>query len=454
MGWRLAIGLSGCWMLVCAPLLVSAAELFPYRAKITAEEAAIQSGPGDNYYPVVKLPRGETVEVYRHDPGGWYAIRPPEGSFSWVAGEFVRPLENGLGEIMGERVVSRVGSRFSDIRDVIQVRLDNGEEVAILGVQPPAEGSTENKTWYKIAPPAGEFRWIAARFVEREGLAPPTTPVVRSESPEPQLYEPTASATPGTASSTPATAAPTGADKVIALEQKLQEMSSQLQALSQKTAAVGWMTKGQAPPRNSPPATTQSLPVATRKLPPSQASTVPELLGELELQFSEMVADDTLTWDFRQLSARVEETLARAESANDRGRARALLFKIEKFEDIRQRYATVVARRNAAERDAPATSTARLARRPQLEQDDGTPRYDGVGRLTQVVAQKAGAPPYALLDESGKVRYYVSPAPGVNLRGYLGYDVGVSGILGYLPDQEVRHVTAKRIESLEAPTLR
>ena len=52
---------------------------------ITADDVYVRSGPGENYYPTDKLKAGQEVEVYRHDPGGWYAIRPPKGSFSWVA---------------------------------------------------------------------------------------------------------------------------------------------------------------------------------------------------------------------------------------------------------------------------------------------------------------------------------------------------------------------------------
>lgn len=425
-------------------------DAFPYRAVVTADEVNVRSGPGDNYYSVQKLARGETVEVYRHDPGGWFAIRPPEGSFSWVAAEFVKPIEGGLGVVVGDRVVARVGSVYSDIRDCIQVRLDNGEEVEILDVQ--RTGNVEGpKTWYKIAPPAGEFRWVQGRLVEREtranrAAADKVAPkdrvadVPAEPTKEPTLYEPDEKKT--LAAVAPATGAPTGADQVIALERRLQELANQVQQLTGKRPATGWTSKDS-------PAT------ARKPLPPSQATTVAESLDEIDLQLSEIVTDDTLVWDFRQITSRAEEALARAESASDRSRARALLVKIEKFEDIRQRYMAVVAHRNAAERDARGSTTgSRLARRPELEDESAASRYDGIGRLTQVVAQKAGAPRYALLDDQGKVLYYVSPAPGVNLRPYLDREVGVSGILGYLPDQDVRHVTAKRVEPLEANRLR
>ena len=106
------------------------------------------------------------VEVYRHDPGGWYAIRPPQESFTWVAARYVEVGEDGLGTITGEQVAARVGSTFSDIRDVIQVRLYEGEVVEILG-EKQFTGRSEAGKWYKIAPPSGEFRWVFGRLVDR-----------------------------------------------------------------------------------------------------------------------------------------------------------------------------------------------------------------------------------------------------------------------------------------------
>jgi SH3-like domain-containing protein len=143
------------------------AESFPYTAYIRSDDVNVRSGPGDNYYPVSKLARGDVVEVYRHDPGGWYAIRPPAGSFSWISGEFLKPIDGSTAVVIGDRVVARVGSAFSDVRDCIQVRLERGEEVDVIEAKRFNEGPAA-QTWYKIAPPAGEFRWVSGKFVERE----------------------------------------------------------------------------------------------------------------------------------------------------------------------------------------------------------------------------------------------------------------------------------------------
>ena len=157
---------------------LSAAEpTFPYKAYITADDVYVRSGPGENYYPTDQLKAGTEVEVYRHDPGGWFAIRPPKNSFSWVSSRHLQVDGNNLGTVTDERVAARVGSRMSDTRDVIQVRLHKGEVVEVLEPRRHPEAGSRQAgalpvaanpptTWYKIAPPAGEFRWVSGRFVD------------------------------------------------------------------------------------------------------------------------------------------------------------------------------------------------------------------------------------------------------------------------------------------------
>ena len=79
-------------------------------------------------------------------------------------------------------------------------------------------------------------------------------------------------------------------------------------------------------------------------------------------------------------------------------------------------------------------------------------RYDGTGTLTEVVSRKPGDPRFALLDDDGEVRYYVTPAPGVSLRTYVGRQVGVNGPLGYLPEAGARHVFAQRVMEVDGDT--
>ena len=80
-----ALGLS------CAT--IAAAEDFPYTAYIAADKTDVVAGPGHRFYATDRLSRGTKVEIYREEASGWLAIRPPDGSFSWMPAEFVERLE-------------------------------------------------------------------------------------------------------------------------------------------------------------------------------------------------------------------------------------------------------------------------------------------------------------------------------------------------------------------------
>jgi hypothetical protein len=134
---------------------------FPYRATVAANEVAIHSGPGSVHYVSTKLELGKTVEVYRHDPGGWCAIRPPGGSFSLVPATVVEELGDGIGEITEDGTQAWVGTDLGPVEKPLwQVKLKMGERVQLLGIAtwPDPKGFTTS--WYQIEPPAGEFRWI------------------------------------------------------------------------------------------------------------------------------------------------------------------------------------------------------------------------------------------------------------------------------------------------------
>ncbi len=153
------------WLIATILPIVGCGELvgaeFPYVAYVNTADVYIRSGPGRDYYPTDKLQKGEKVEVYRHDPGGWYAIRPPRRSYSWVASRHLDAVNANLAVVNSPRTVARVGSAFSDVRDIIQVRLDQGEKVELI--EPKSDSP-----WCKVAPPAGEFRWVFSKYVDRD----------------------------------------------------------------------------------------------------------------------------------------------------------------------------------------------------------------------------------------------------------------------------------------------
>ncbi len=369
---------------------IAADATFPYKAYVTSDDVYIRSGPGDKFYPTDNLKAGTEVEVYRHDPSGWYAIRPPKESFSWVSSRHVQIGANHLGTITDERVAARVGSRFSDMRDVIQVRLNKGERVELL--DPPRDdvNNAPAVAWYKIAPPAGEFRWVSGRFVDPNFVRDGTrrTDTRRTEN---------------------------------AARDATVDLTGRAAALPLVVTPV---------PRTASPAQYQKQ------------------LDDLELELSAIVVEDPAAWDLSDLRQRAETLFDQAKSATERGHSRMLVGKIARFDDIKRRKLQLAS-------SAPAAAATPSGPPPSpLPAGDPDGRFDARGQLIRVPNPKPGGPQYAILDAAGNLRCYVSPAPGVNLRSYVGQQVGITGIRGYMPEQRATHVMARHVNVVEGGTIR
>ncbi|MDZ7616354.1 MAG: SH3 domain-containing protein [Patescibacteria group bacterium] len=377
---------------------------FPYTAHVAADDVYVRSGPGQNYYPTEKLTAGEKVEIYRHDPGGWYAIRPTKESFSWISAHYLSPGENNLAVVNGENVAARIGSRFSDIKDVIQVRLQKAEVVEVLGAEMDESGATR---WYKIAPPSGEFRWISGRYVDRQ-----PTPVGLRES--------------GGAAASPLTTSPAS-------------------SAPESPAVSDGSLQAAGPPRIAPP-----RPDGPRVLGPEQFRNE---LEQIDLELSAMVVEEPTVWHFDRLQLHAEQLLREAQTAVERGRARVMVDKIARFADLKQRHQQVASLREQTDR-----ATQRWAQLSPMQgaaagvgtaaPNSAGARFDGTGQLIRVTSAKPGAPQFALLDEKGNPSVYVTPTPGLNLRYYVGQQVGVNGTAGFIPEQRARHIMASHVQPI------
>ena len=177
-------------------------------------------------------------------------------------------------------------------------------------------------------------------------------------------------------------------------------------------------------------------------------------MEEIDLALAAMVVEEPTVWHFDDLSRRAESLLAQAQTALERGRARVLVRKIGDFDGIRQRYADLNVVRRRAERTRQLLAERTPTDRRAEAESDVASRFDGVGELTRVQSPKAGAPQYVLLDREGKIRCYVSAAPGVRLRHYLGRRVGVNGTRGYIYEQRAQHVMAKHVSELDHGRMR
>ncbi|MCE9557067.1 MAG: hypothetical protein K8T91_27280 [Planctomycetes bacterium] len=459
------------WALLCA--VATADETFPYTAYVTSDDVYVRSGPGKNYYPTEKLVRGSEVEVYRHDPGGWFAIRPPQGSFAWVVGSDVRLLPDraGVAEVAKDHTLAFVGSRFSDVRDVRQVKLDRGELVEIVGEKRfVADGSSKAETWYRIAPPAGEFRWVAGKFVTRQGHAVPNatadagTPASRGRKPSEETRTEgivqTQQATPPGADAPGSPLAAVERNEVVALPTGVMQDSAVRPAAYEESAQ---------PARSAPPTRTAraTLPQERRTASGREAVSLPTApagapanslqmeLDDINLKLSLMIAEEPTTWKLDALKSRAKAALNASRSALDRGRASTLLREIAKYEQIRTQYsASAALRQQTEQRNELLANSAAVAAESVAPVAADTTKFDGVGRLTPVHSRRPGAPRFALTDAKGNVVTFVTPEAELPLANYVGRVIGLTGQRGYMPQLGKPHLTAKRITELDATVLK
>lgn len=213
------------WMVLAASLY---AQSFPYTATVCDDTATIHCGPGRSFYVTDSARSGDTVEVYKHTLDGWCAIRPPAGSFSWVAARYVQTLDTDLGEISSNRAPCYVGSRLTGEKSFSQIEIPLGRKVEIL------ESPTETMdAWYRIAPPSGEFRYIHGKF-----LTPNRTGVTElPQTPQPELASTIAPAVAAPASPIP----PVNEEGTF--EYHYQQMDADLSYILAGSDATQWETQ-------------------------------------------------------------------------------------------------------------------------------------------------------------------------------------------------------------------
>ncbi|MGD9632040.1 MAG: SH3 domain-containing protein [Pirellulales bacterium] len=435
----------------------------PLHATVVSPGAPVRSGPAESYYLTDTLPEGTAVEIYKRNDDGWCAVRPPEESFSWVFAQNVRLVSDELAEVIKDKSPARVGSRLSSQRDVVEVRMKQGERVTILG-----QDDRDGGVWYKIAPPAGEFRWMRARDLGMEESSPKSADAsgsyvtttdkryavrtvageqpIAGEEAAPIAAPPLAPVETITSTTMPAAPAP------------LPKPNDQwAPAKSQIPTAADVTPLGVAPVASTPAATT----------PPASSAELAQHLQRLELQLSRMVAEPPGTWNVAPLEQAAEQLLAHAETVQDRNAVKSTLAKIDRFSSIQRRYAAGNAGAMRLPANMPSTSmpsaptagtpmiagTTSLNAAPVAGAQPNSP-YDAVGILRPVVSKRPGAPQFALVNAQGQVVTFITPTPDVNLQPFIGQQIGVTGSRGYIPEFRRAHVTAARVAPLNERMIR
>ncbi|MHB8866552.1 MAG: SH3 domain-containing protein [Pirellulaceae bacterium] len=399
-------GVTACflWCGVLGTIVRGAEPTFPYQAEVAVDEVEVRCGPGWDYYPTQRLRRGSAVEVYRHDPGGWLAIRPPQGSFSWMtARHLTRTSERSVAEVALEGAVAWVGATQTGIvQHKWQVRLEQGERVEVLGEEAMTVGpGFATETYCRIAPPAGEFRWIHAEQAVSSPRADNASIVPTQTSPPRSVGGPSAP--------------------------------------DNRDLSTG-IARGD--------------------------DTAPELakkIEELKIELSLLVTEQIEQWDLESLQQRADALAQQAASPTTARELKGISQRIAEFQTLQRRHQK--ARQPAAGDDPeqinkhsisgvsqtfshdqqPEVSPAVSVEATPASGDSKGTRCDAEGWLMPVHSTKRVAPPFAVLDDDGRVRAYVTPTPGLNLRRYTKKYVGLVGDQRYVSTLRAPHITAERV---------
>ncbi|MCO6455162.1 MAG: hypothetical protein J5I93_07670, partial [Pirellulaceae bacterium] len=350
----------------CLLALLSAAPAVGPTAReayVSRDQAPVRSGPGSEFYATDHLGRGTRLEVYRRDPGGWLAIRPPENSHSLVPLRQLRETKTaGVWQVADPQTVAWVATRHGPLANhKWQVQLEVGELVRVLGQDQFALVETgPRETVARIAPPAGEFRWIHEDFVADTPLLPTV-----------EQAGPGAQAGPGGQVVAEGIELADyqliveGDDRLAAPPVSpagFSEPAGSQPSQQQWRPARGKPAAGHAPVPAPTPIGTDTVPSATGKENSDPLDALPSAtLQELDVILSLMVAQPPEQWDLAPLRAKLLEMVDQGESALERGRARLMLEKLTQFAELQERHRQVdrLAPRPGSE-VAPAQATARI----------------------------------------------------------------------------------------------
>lgn len=428
------------------------AEQFPFPVYAAESGVVVRGGPGEAYYSTQELKRGDELVVYRIDDKDWFAVRPPQGSFSLVSANAVADQGNGKGEIVRHGAASRVGSSIHPMQDTVHVRLEKGEWINILGSQ-----MRDGLKWLRIEPPHGEFRWVHRGDVTMTppGEKPPMNP-------DPAV---SAKVLPLGHNGDRYSAPPLGGadDPAWTARDDAAKPLPQVGAALPPAGSNGSVSVTPRTEDTGGASGTRTEPVAA---PATGDEAFDRQMFVLEVVLGQIVAYPPEKWNLGGLEQDAANLLASAKTEQQREAVRQFAARLNRFSAIRRQHEllpsvdTLLAARSPVVGSPPPTTTAPLANTIARSVSDATgasgddARFDAMGLLRPVASKRPDAPKYALVNDTGQIITFVTPAPDVNLQPYLGRRIGVSGQRGYMAEFNHRHVTAGRVQPVGDRVLR
>lgn len=137
------------WFFILMPLQALAAqEIFPFLAEVKSDSVKVRAGQSVNFEEVCELDAGEEVVVTGRS-FSWYKIKLPVSATSFISAQYVYPVNEQDGEVIGDRVNVRARP---DANSTVLGQVRAGENVKIL---------KKTGEWYQIRPLEESSGWIA-----------------------------------------------------------------------------------------------------------------------------------------------------------------------------------------------------------------------------------------------------------------------------------------------------
>lgn len=499
-------------LLTVAGLLLArssrAAEEYPYTAYVTADEVSVLSGPSTRHYMTHRLFAGDEVQVYRREATGWLAIRPPEGSYSWIPADVTEETnDRGVCRVLSE-IAAFIDTPDKTIKKMdYQVKLRPGELVEVAG-EVTHKTANGDEVWLKILPPAGEFRWIHVQQVSKSPPREQDLAVARQERDIPR-------STPREYREVQA-AVGTGVNRVkeslaamsalnAARREKPTQPAIELRDLNAKpgdsdvrpvehqqpvnvtrdynASPDGFVKRKPRPIENTAgvPAPSSDLRMASREQMQNSIHGTPRTSN-----FNDLPNKPSLQPNGLQASP-IKNTSSNSSVSRDLGPSFDAATATEQLAKLDVELSVRVAQprelwnldaiRNQTQRivDGGQTPAERGQARLLLEKirkfeetfdmpndpilaarskagagSASDARYDGVGLLQPVLARNGqlAVAQYALVDSDGNPVAFVTPGPGLNLRRYENKPVGIYGKRGLIEKLNKPHLVAERVIEL------
>jgi hypothetical protein len=399
---------------------------------VEEDNVEVRAGAGRAYYLVGTLRKGQRVQVDKII-FGWPQIAAPEGTYSYVSKAFVDAKGDGkTGVVNADRTGVRAAATTGPVDSYRQqVYLSRGDEVQIVG---------EEQGFYKIAPPANAFVYVAPGAIRRATAAElgPTEAVTPTVTPP----------APDTRTTTPPTP-----DQSI--EQMIQQSRSTPTPTPTPTPPDTTAPDVAAPDTDTP--TAQIPPITdtpATQTPTQRADTAPKgfeieavsdrvkqldgrMKASLDLPLEDQPTDELLAaYREAQLDPQLpplDREIVKFRIATLQ-RNKALADGLRQLRDAKDSVAAArEVERDPQEMAGPVTYAA-------VGQLLASSVYDGVNlpRMYRIVAPGGG-----------RTLAYIQPDDVINATARLGRIVGVVGPMRFDPGLKANVIEARRIDVLE-----